>query len=41
MIGLPGEVDADNVEANLENGILSIVVSKAEITKPKQITVKS
>jgi HSP20 family protein len=41
MIELPGEVDADNVEANLENGILSIVVSKAEITKPKQITVKS
>ena len=41
MIGLPGEVDADKVEANLENGILTIVVSKAEIAKPKQISVSS
>ncbi|MGD8258950.1 MAG: Hsp20/alpha crystallin family protein [Desulfobacterales bacterium] len=41
MIGLPGEVDTDNVEANLENGILTIVVSKAEIAKPKQISVSS
>ena len=41
MIGLPGEVNTDKVEANLENGILSIVVSKAEIVKPKQITVSS
>ena len=41
MIGLPGEVNTDKVEANLENGILSIVVSKAEIAKPKQITVSS
>jgi HSP20 family protein len=40
MIGLPGEVDTDKVEAKLENGILTVVISKAEITKPKQITVK-
>ena len=39
MIGLPGDIDADRVEANLENGILTIVVSKAEIAKPKQISV--
>jgi len=39
MIGLPGEVDTDKVEANLENGILTIAVSKAEIAKPKQISV--
>jgi HSP20 family protein len=39
IIGLPGEVDTDKVEAHLENGILSIVVSKAEIAKPKQISV--
>ena len=39
MIGLPGEVNSDKVEANLENGILRIVVSKAEIAKPKQISV--
>jgi HSP20 family protein len=41
MIGLPGEIDADNVEANLENGILTIAISKAEIAKPKQISVSS
>ena len=41
MIGLPGEIDADKVDANLENGILTVVVSKAEIAKPKQITVSS
>lgn len=40
MIGLPGEVDTDKVEAKLENGILTVVISKAEIAKPKQITVK-
>jgi HSP20 family protein len=39
MIGLPGEVDTDKVEAKLENGILNIVVSKAEVAKPKQISV--
>ena len=41
MIGLPGEVDTDKVEAKLENGILTILVPKAEIAKPKQITVGS
>jgi HSP20 family protein len=41
MIGLPGDVDAEKVEAHLANGILSIVVSKAEIAKPKQISVSS
>ena len=40
MIGLPDEVDTDKVDAKLENGILTVVISKAEITKPKQITVK-
>jgi HSP20 family protein len=41
MIGLPGEINTDKVDANLENGILTVVVPKAEIAKPKQITVKS
>jgi HSP20 family protein len=41
MIGLPGEIDSNKVEANLENGILTVVVSKAEIAKPKQITISS
>lgn len=41
MIGLPGEVDTNKVDADLENGILTVVVPKAEIAKPKQITVSS
>ena len=41
MIGLPGEVNTDKVDAKLENGILTIVVPKAEIAKPKQINVSS
>jgi len=41
MIGLPGDIDADKVDAKLKNGILTVVVSKSEIAKPKQITVNS
>jgi HSP20 family protein len=41
MISLPGEVDNDKVEARLENGILTVVVPKAEVAKPKQIVIKS
>lgn len=40
IISLPGDVDAENVDAKLENGILTVVVPKAEAAKPKQITVK-
>ena len=41
IIGLPGDINPDNVDAKLENGILTVVVSKAEAAKPKQISVKS
>ncbi len=41
MIGLPGEINPDKVEAKLEDGILTIVIAKAEVAKPKQITIKS
>ena len=40
IIGLPGDIDADKVDARLENGILTVSVPKAEAAKPKQITVK-
>ncbi|MFZ0726736.1 MAG: Hsp20/alpha crystallin family protein [Desulfobacterales bacterium] len=40
LIALPGEVDADKVEAKHVNGILTVAVPKAEAAKPKQITVR-
>jgi HSP20 family protein len=41
MIGLPGDINRDKVDAKLENGVLTVVVPKAEIAKPKQIAVSS
>jgi HSP20 family protein len=41
MIGLPGDINPDDVAAKLENGILTVEVAKAEAAKPKQITVTS
>lgn len=40
IISLPGEVDANRVEAGLKNGMLTIHIPKAETAKPRQITVK-
>jgi len=37
---LPVEIDANKVSATLKNGILSLTLPKAEIAKPKQITIK-
>lgn len=39
VIGLPGDVNSDSVDAKLVNGILTITVGKSEIAKPKQISV--
>jgi len=41
MIGLPGDINPDKVDAKLKNGLLTVVVSKAEVAKPKQIAVSS
>lgn len=40
IIALPGEINIDMVEASLINGILTVIVPKAEAAKPKQISVK-
>jgi HSP20 family protein len=40
VISLPGEIDTNKVEASLVNGILTIVVPKAEASKPRQISVR-
>jgi HSP20 family protein len=39
MIGLPVEVDPEKVEATYRNGVLTIVLPKAEEAKPKKIAV--
>jgi len=39
-IGLPGDIDVNKVEAHLKNGILTVTISKAEIAKPRQVTVQ-
>lgn len=40
MIGVPSEINPDKVDASLVNGILTIVVPKAEVAKPRQISVR-
>ena len=36
---LPSEVDADGVEASIENGILALTLPKIEAARPKKIKV--
>ena len=40
-IQFPTAVDADKIQASLADGILTIRVPKAEVAKPKRITVKA
>jgi HSP20 family protein len=40
MMTLPGDIDAEKVEADLVNGVLTLKIAKAEAAKPKQITVR-
>ncbi len=40
VIRLPGDIDSSSVEANMVNGILTVVISKSEAAKPKQISVR-
>ena len=40
-ITLPSHVQADAIEASFENGVLEVVVPKAEEAKPKKITVRA
>lgn len=41
VITLPAEVDADRVEAVLDNGVLTVRLPKAEAAKPRKIAVKA
>jgi HSP20 family protein len=39
-ITLPAQVQAEQIEASFENGVLEVIVPKAEEAKPKKITVR-
>jgi len=39
-INLPEDVDVNKVDASLKNGILTVTIPKAEIAKPRQISIK-
>lgn len=41
VVELPGEIDADKVDAQMVNGVLSLTIPKSEAAKPKQITIKT
>jgi len=41
QIGLPADVDSDNVQAAYRNGVLLLTVPKAEHAKPRQIKIQS
>ena len=38
---MPEEIDADKIDANLENGVLTVRVPKAETAKPRLIKVQA
>jgi HSP20 family protein len=40
-VGLPAQVEAENIEASLSDGVLTVRVPKAERAKRKKIEVKS
>jgi len=41
VVGLPAEVDQDKVEARLSDGVLQIVLPKAETAKPRKIAISA
>jgi HSP20 family protein len=41
VIALGDRINPDKVEARLKDGVLDIVIGKAEESKPKQITIKA
>ena len=40
-IELPDDVDADNVEAELKNGVLTVRLPKSELAKPRKIKISN
>ncbi|UCF90193.1 MAG: Hsp20/alpha crystallin family protein [Desulfobacterales bacterium] len=40
IIALPGDIDADKIDARLAHGVLTVTVPKAEAVKPRRISVR-
>jgi HSP20 family protein len=40
-VRLPNTLDTDKIEANFENGVLTVVIPKQPQAQPKQITIKA
>jgi HSP20 family protein len=40
VIELPGEIDANGVQAKMINGMLTVLLPKSQAAQPKQITIK-
>jgi HSP20 family protein len=40
-VTLPGQTDAERVEANLEDGVLTVRIPKPEETRPRRVEVRS
>jgi HSP20 family protein len=38
---LPGDADADRLEASFKDGVLTVRIPRSEAAKPKQIAIKS
>jgi len=39
IVELPGEINADDIKAQLTNGVLTVTVAKSEAAKPRKITI--
>jgi len=39
-VSLPGDIDAENVKARLVDGVLTVMIAKAEKAKPRKIAVQ-
>jgi HSP20 family protein len=39
VIELPGEINPDKVTAKMDNGMLTVIIAKSEVSRPKQIAV--
>ena len=41
VIALPGEVDPDNVEATLSDGVLTVRLGKSQVRQPRRVEIKT